>query len=80
MNSRQRRRREHQKRKADRIWAKAILKSRGVGPLAKLWAMLILDPEANKVSAKYNWWGPEVETPVGKLTLVTHPLFAGKSK
>lgn len=83
MNSRQLRRYNHRKREKDRKWAKAILKSKGAGPLAKLWAMLILDSEANKASAKYNWWertGGPIKTPAGEIHLVTHPTFAEKSK
>lgn len=68
MNAKQRRKRAHKKRKAERRWAKRVLKSKltgpyAIGPLTKLLAHLILDDqkkrtkeERQKLSQEFNWW------------------------
>lgn len=62
MNAKQKRRREHRKRKADRKWAKFALKSKGASPMVKLLAHITLDSlnktgkEQAEDAVKFNWF------------------------
>jgi hypothetical protein len=58
MNAKQRRRRDHARRMEERRAAKRFLRLNRGKPtgILGLYAMLVLDPNANKPDPRFNWW------------------------